>query len=163
MKDLKKFIATTIREYLNENRLIDNIDLLIDKYYENNLGVDLYDDQNKAFYNDIVNSINKTNVFLREKSNKTLYRIINTKEIDENNLGTHYVSDINDINDNFLYNIGLGFHETWDDYKILKVNVPYNDIDIHGTYFHNVNNPTEFEINLKHDNNVEILDIKKYK
>ena len=163
MKDLRKFIATTIREYLNENNLIKDIDLLIDKYYENNLGIDLYDEQNKVFYDDIVKSINKTNNFLKNKGDKILYRIINAKEIDENNLGTHYVSDIRDINDNFLYNIGLGFHENWDDYKIITVKVPYNDIDIQGTYFHNVNNPTEFEINLKHDNNVKIIDIKKYK
>jgi hypothetical protein len=40
--------------------------------------------------------------------------------------------------------------------------VPYENIDIQGTYFANVNYPTEFEIELKHDNNIEILDIFNY-
>ena len=163
MKDLRKFIATTIREYLNENNIINDIDLLISKYYENNLGIDLYDEQNKVFYEDIVKVINKTNEFLKNKSDKVLYRIINAKDIDTKKLGIHYVSDINDINIYFLYSIGLGFHDTWDEYKILKVKVPYNDIDIEGTYFNNINNPTEFEITLKTDQNVKILDVIKYK
>jgi hypothetical protein len=164
MKDLRKFIKTTIREYLNENNIIINdIDLLISKYYENNLGIDLYDEQNKVFYEDIVKVIYKTNEFLKNKSDKILYRIINAKDIDTKKLGIHYVSDINDINIEFLYNIGLGFHDTWDDYKILKVKVPYGDIDIEGTYFNNINNPTEFEITLKTDQNVKILDVIKYK
>ena len=163
MKDLRKFIATTIREYLNENNIINDIDLLISKYYENNLGIDLYDEQNKVFYEDIVKVINKTNEFLKNKSDKVLYRIINAKDIDTKKLGIHYVSDINDINIDFLYSIGLGFHDTWDEYKILKVKVPYNDIDIEGTYFNNINNPTEFEITLKTVQNVKILDVIKYK
>lgn len=161
--ELRKFIATTIREYLNENNTINDIDLLISKYYENNLGIDLYDEQNKIFYEDIVKSINKTNNFLKNKGDKTLYRIINAKDVDTKKLGIHYVSNIKDITVDFLYNIGLGFHATWDEYKILKVKVPYNDIDIEGTYFNNINNPTEFEITLKTDKNVKILDVFKYK
>jgi len=150
-------------EFLNENVLINDVNLLISKYYENNLGVDLYDENNVDFYNDIVKVINKTNVFLNEKKDKVLYRIINADTVDYNKLGLHYVSNLKDINTNFLFNIGLGFHDSWDNYKIIKIKVPYSDIDINNTYFHNINNPTEFEINLKTDKNIKILDTFKYK
>jgi len=45
----------------------------------------------------------------------------------------------------------------------IKIKVPYSDIDINNTYFHNIKNPTEFEINLKTDKNIKILDTFKYK
>ena len=50
MKDFRKFIKTTIREFWNENQNINNIDVVFNHFMNKNLNYELQENLENSYY-----------------------------------------------------------------------------------------------------------------
>ena len=185
MKDLKKFIATTIREYLSENEdnyssfkgmkpyhqrkdeFINSIksfnDIGDDKIREifDFFGTEGYNDEEDAF-DDFKDKVDNWKKF---SNPQLLYRVIGVKDkklIDINNLGEHWTQYKWNLDGDMLMSIG---YENWDDDTksyVIEALVPLSEIDIIQTIIQNLSFPNEHEINLKNKGK-NIKFVKSYK
>ena len=84
MKDLKQFIKTSVREFLNENSNTNNIDVAFNHFMNKNLNYELQEN--------LENSYDELKNLIRNNTIKA-YRLLNVddiNDIDKNNLGKHF-------------------------------------------------------------------------
>ena len=97
MKDLKQFIKTSVREFLNENSNTNNIDVAFNHFMNKNLNYELQEN--------LENSYDELKNLIRNNTIKA-YRLLNVddiNDIDKNNLGKHFTTDKeNTRSDDFL-------------------------------------------------------------
>lgn len=185
MDNLKKFIKTTIREFLNEsddnyssfkgmkpyyqrkdefinsiksfNDIDDNKIREIFDYF----GTEGYNDEEDAF-DDFKDKVDNWKKF---SNPQLLYRVIGVKDkkiIDINNLGEHWTQYKWNLDSDMLMSIG---YENWDDDTkpyVIEALVPLSEIDIIQTIIQNLSFPNEHEINLKNKGK-NIKFVKSYK
>jgi hypothetical protein len=190
--ELRKFIATTIREYLNEN--IDKEELQNDTYASFK-GVKPYKEKLNDFKNSIKTfhdfdddkilkcidffgwegfededeafvELKERIDFYKQLSNPAImYRVVGVKDkklIKVDNIGEHVTPYKWAIDGDMLLMIGS---ENWEDDVIpyvMELSVPLSEIDIIQTVIQNLSFPNEHEINLKNKGN-GVKFIKAYK
>lgn len=182
---MKKFISTTLKEYLNENNdtyssfkrvlsykkrkedFINSIktfnDIDDDKIHEifEYFGTEGYYDEQEAF-DDFKEKVDNWKKF---SNPQLLYRIIGVKDkklIDINNLGEHWTQYKWNLDGDMLMSIG---YENWDDDikpYVIEALVPLSEIDIIQTIIQNLSFPNEHEINLENKGK-NIKFVKSYK
>ncbi len=183
--NLKNFIKTTMREFLNENTdnyysfkgmkpyhqkkddFINSIksfsDIDDDKIREifDYFGMEGYNDEEEAF-DDFKDKVDDWKKF---SDPKLLYRVVGVKDeklIDINNLGEHWTQYKWNLDTDMLMSIG---YENWDDDIkpfVIEALVPLSEIDIIQTIIQNLSFPNEHEINLKNKGK-NIKFVKSYK
>lgn len=177
MKDLKQFIKTTIREFLNENTQYKSFSNLTDvdlydiaKWSINKGGYILpfYDDLNEEdAIEEIVNDFklllkdNYPDGFKNTPNILILYRIVklnNPKELNTSNLGGSWFSNIERIEDkNFIDQL---FNNSKNLYMI-TAEVPIQKVDIPRSLIQRVTTYIENEVVLKDDTDIKIISIDK--
>jgi hypothetical protein len=183
MKDLKRIILNTIKQYVNEDNFssfkgmlpyykrkqefIDSIktfnDIDDDKIREilDYFGAEGYNDDEGAF-DDFKGKVNEWKQF---SNPQLLYRVIgvkNKKLIDVNNLGEHWTQYKWNLDGDMLMSIG---YEEWDDTTkpyVIEALVPLSEIDVMQTIIQNLSFPNEHEVNLK-NNGKNVKVVKSYK
>jgi hypothetical protein len=182
MNDLKKFIKTTLKEFVakvikeefdndtysnykgmkpfqqRKQDFINSIksfnDLADDKIREclDYFGYEAFNDEEDAF-EDLKEKIE----FYQQMPNPViLYRVIGVKDkkmLKTDELGEHYTPYKWNINGDTLLSIG---YENWDEETkpyVMEVSVPHTEIDIIQTIIQNLSFPNEHEINLKNKGN----------
>jgi len=181
---IRKFIATTLREYLNEHdkyssykgmkpyqqrkeeflkSIISFNDIDDDKIKEifDYFGTEGYNDEEEAF-DDFKDNIND----YKNLSNPAkLYRVIGVKNkqaIRKDDLGEHWTPYDWNLDGDMLMSIG---YENWDDETkpyVIEALVPHNEIDVIQTIIQMLSFPNEHEINLKNKGK-NIKFVKSYK
>jgi len=182
--ELRKFIATTICEYLNEQDTYSSFkgmkpyqqrkeeflksitsfnDIDDDKIKEifDFFGTEGYNDEEDAF-DDFKDKI----IDYKNLSNPSkLYRVIGVKNkqvIRKDELGEHWTPYDWNLDGDMLMSIG---YENWDDETkpyVIEALVPHSEIDVIQTIIQNLSFPNEHEINLKNKGkNVKF--VKSYK
>ena len=159
MKDLRKFIATTIREFLNENENTNNIDVVFNYFMNKNLNYELQEN--------LENSYDELKNLIRNNTIKA-YRLLNVddiNDIDKNNLGKHFTTDKeNTTSDDFLEKIGVIDFEGNYNYKkffVVEVETNINNIDWYKTFNNRINYYGEDEINFINDKELKIINIEE--
>jgi hypothetical protein len=98
------------------------------------------------------------------KSNDLFYRVVSVKDkedIDLNNLGRHYTTSIDRIDDMFLNEIGIDEDET---FYLITVKLNKDDIDVEGTIKKGLEWSHEDEVLLKSgydSNKIEVKEIRE--
>lgn len=108
--ELRKFIQTTIREYLNENLNKSEIDSIVKYHIENDTPTKTYLDSNNIdIYNYFKNKLIELNT-LRDKNKIMIYRILDDstfinklKNSNEIKLGIYWFYNKQSVIDNFNY------------------------------------------------------------
>lgn len=184
MKDLKKFIATTIREYLNENTSTFNphkfnsfSELTERDLYdmakwglENDLSSGAWDDAD-TLDEAIINVVNSFKRLLKDKfpdgfngipNPVTIYRFVvldTPKDLNTKNLGYSWFTNPNRIKDpDFKQQL---FHLKTKNLYLITAEIPINKIDITRSLFQRDMIWIENEIVLKNDSNVKIVSLDK--
>lgn len=175
MKDLKQFIKTTIREFLNENTQYKSFSNLTEEDLYNiaewglfDGGYILYDELNdedaiEEIVNDFKSLLNDNypDGFKNTPNILILYRIVklnNPKELNTHNLGRSWFSNIERIKDkNFidqLFNNSKNLYMITAEVPIQKVDIPRSLIQRITTYIEN-------EVVLSDDTSIKIISIDK--
>lgn len=159
MKDLKQFIKTTIREFLNENRDTNNIDDTFNHFMNKNLNYELQEN--------LENSYDELKELIKNNSIKA-YRLLNVDNINDiniNNLGKHFTTDKeNTTSDDFLEKIGVidfGGNYDYDKFFVVEVETNINNIDWYKTFDNRINYYGEDEINFISDKDLKIINIEE--
>lgn len=159
MKDLRKFIKTTIREFLNENQNINNIDVVFNHFMNKNLNYELQENLENSYY-ELKNLIRNNTI--------KAYRLLNVdniNDVDKNNLGKHFTTDKeNTTSDDFLEKIGvIDFEGNYDYEKFFVVEVETNikNVDWYKTFDNRINYYGEDEINFINDKDLKIINIEE--
>lgn len=161
--ELKKFIATTIREYLNEHNDTEifghKLSVLLDM-------IDDQVDNSKVF---IKNKI-KELLQLQKQSSITLYRLVyikNPDKLNKTNFGHHYVSDTEDFHEemlDYLYQNARKLDKSLDeeDVYLIEVETGTSNIDYYETMRTFALHPFENEITVKNDKQVIFKNISNF-
>ena len=159
MKDLRKFIATTIREFLNENTKHNDIDSVFQYFMDRKLNYELQENLENS-YEELKNLINNNQI--------VAYRVLNVDNINDINtdkIGLHFTTDKQNISsDDFLEKIGVIDYEGNYDYEkffVITVETNINNIDWYKTFDNRINYYGEDEINFINSNQVKILNIEE--
>jgi len=181
MKDLRQFIKTTIREFLNENNtriLNKSFNLTLDdvEYIYSDWDIEMLDiEEQDDLKNTIINFMktdfsmdNNGKLFGVENFPETinLYRLIqvdNPNNINIDNLGIHWTLNRKTLyNDNFLGQIGISF-DSKEDLYIIEGVFNKKQIDIISTIIHQMSNEIENEITTYKNEKPKQYKIFKYK
>ncbi len=119
--------------------------------------------------------------FLNVPKTITLYRILGIKkdedeyveddDLNENidikinisDLGTHYVADMNIIDDDFIESIGYEYDELeYYNFKIVKIETSSENLDLKETLKNRILAPHELEYTIKNVKKVKIIDVIDY-
>jgi hypothetical protein len=175
MKDLKQFIKTTIRDFLNENTQYNSFSKLTEEDLYNiakwglfDGGYILYDELNdEDAIEEIVNDFklllkdNYPDGFKNTPNILILYRIVklnNLKELNTHNLGGSWFSNIERITDkNFIDQL---FNNSKNLYMI-TAKVPIQKVDIPRSLIQRITTYIENEVVLSDDTNIKIISIDK--
>jgi translation elongation factor EF-1alpha len=159
MKDLKQFIKTTIREFLNENTQHNDIDSIFQYFMNKNLNYELQENLENS-YDELKSLISGDKIIA--------YRVLNVndvKDIDINNIGIHFTTDKqNTISDDFLEKIGvIDFEGNYDNEKffVITVETNVNNVDWYKTFDNRINYYGEDEINFINSNQLKIINIEE--
>lgn len=107
---------------------------------------------------------------IQKESYIQLYRLIFSKkkeDIDLNNIGNHFVSDVSDFHEDmidYLYynakniNNDIEEHDLW----LIQIEANTKDVDYYETILTYSLHPNEDEITLKNTSNIKIINISKY-
>jgi len=159
MKDLKKFIKTTIREFLNENTQHNDIDSVFQNFMNKILNYELRENLENS-YDELKNLISGDKIIA--------YRVLNVndiKDIDINNIGIHFTTDKqNTTSDDFLEKIGvIDFEGNYDNEKFFVITVEnnVNNVDWYKTFDNRINYYGEDEINFINSNQLKIINIEE--
>jgi hypothetical protein len=169
MKDLRKFIKTTLREFLNENVSNETIfghdySDLLDNISNKDAGLTWVEPQ------EILDSKIESLRELQNEQKIVLYRLIFAKTKDDINvdkIGNHFVSDVDDFHDDmldYLYynakreNKKIKKSDLW----LIKIETQSNNIDFYETILTFSLHPNEDEITIKNDKLIKILSINKF-
>jgi len=159
MKDLKQFIKTTIREFLNENVQHNDIDSVFQHFMNKNLNYELQENLENS-YDELKNLISDDKIIA--------YRVLNVddvKNININNIGVHFTTDKhNTSSDDFLEKIGvIDFQGNYDYEKffVITVETNINNVDWYKTFDNRINYYGEDEINFINSNQLKILNIEE--
>lgn len=163
---LRELIATNIREYLNENQNINNIDTVFNHFMNNilnsgniHLMIELQENLENS-YDELKNLIRNNSIIA--------YRLLNVddiNDIDKNNLGKHFTTDKeNTTSDDFLEKIGVidyqGNYE-YEKFFIITVETNVSNIDWYQTFDNRINYYGEDEINFISDKYLKIINIEE--
>ena len=156
---LRKFITTTIREYLNENSNTNNMDVVFNHFMNKNLNYELQENLENS-YDELKNLI-RNNIIKAYR----LLNVDNINDIDKNNLGKHFTTDKeNTTSDDFLEKIGVidfqGNYE-YEKFFIITVETNVNNIDWYKTFDNRINYYGEDEINFISDKVLKIINIEE--
>ena len=181
MKDLKQFIKTTIREFLNEqssdiinksfNLTMSDVDYIYSDWDVEILDFEEQEDLKNTIINFIKNDFSLDNngklIGIENFPEKIkLYRLIqvdNPNNIKKDNLGIHWTLNKKTLyNDNFLGQIGISF-DTEEDLYIIEATFNKNQIDAINTVIHQLSNEIENEITTKRNETPINYQIFKYK
>jgi hypothetical protein len=169
MKDLRQFIKTTIREFLNENVSNETIfghdySDLLDNISNKDAGLTWVEPQ--EVLDGKIESLRE----LQNEQKIVLYRLIFAKTKDDINvdkIGNHFVSDVDDFHDDmldYLYynakreNKKIKKSDLW----LIKIETQSNNIDFYETILTFSLHPNEDEITIKNDKLIKILSINKF-
>jgi hypothetical protein len=169
MKDLRKFIKTTLREFLNENVSNETIfghdySDLLDNISNKDAGLTWVEPQ------EVLDSKIESLRELQNEHKIVLYRLIFAKTKDDINvdkIGNHFVSDVDDFHDDmldYLYynakreNKKIKKSDLW----LIKIETQSNNIDFYETILTFSLHPNEDEITIKNDKLIKILSINKF-
>jgi hypothetical protein len=169
MKDLRKFIKTTLREFLNENVSNETIfghdySDLLDNISNKDAGLTWVEPQ------EVLDSKIESLRELQNEHKIVLYRLIFAKTKDDINvdkIGNHFVSDVDDFHDDmldYLYynakreNKKIKKSDLW----LIKIETQSNNIDFYETILTFSLHPNENEITIKNDKLIKILSINKF-
>ena len=159
MKDLKQFIKTTIREFLNENNNTNDIDVAFNHFINKNLNYELQENLEDSYY-ELKNLIKNNTI--------KAYRLLNVDDInniDKNNLGKHFTTDKeNTTSEDFLEKIGVIDSDGYYDYEkffVVEVETNINNIDWYKTFNNRINYYGEDEINFINDKELKIINIEE--
>jgi len=159
MKDLKQFIKTTIREFLNENIQHNDIDIVFQYFMNKNLNYELQENLENS-YNELKDLIHYDKI--------VAYRVLNVddvKDININNIGVHFTTDKhNTSSDDFLEKIGvIDFQGNYDYEKffVITVETNVNNVDWCKTFDNRINYYGEDEINFINSNKLKIINIEE--
>jgi translation elongation factor EF-1alpha len=159
MKDLRKFIKTTIREFLNENTQHNDIDSVFQYFMNKNLNYELQENLENS-YDELKSLISGDKIIA--------YRVLNVndvKDIDINNIGIHFTTDKqNTTSDDFLEKIGvIDFEGNYDNEKffVITVETNVNNVDWYKTFDNRINYYGEDEINFINSNQLKIINIEE--
>jgi hypothetical protein len=144
---------------------------LIEQKYQNNDIDSVYHyfkdkDLNYEFRENLESSYEDLKELTKDGKVKA-YRVLNVNtidDIDQNNLGLHFTTDIRNINDDFLEKIGVIDHQGY--YKfhkffIIEVETDLSNIDWYETFDNRINYYGEDEINFIDDKKVYITKIEE--
>ncbi len=159
MKDLRNFIKTTIREFLNENTQHNDIDSVFQYFMNKNLNYELQENLENS-YDELKSLISGDKIIA--------YRVLNVndvKDIDINNIGIHFTTDKqNTTSDDFLEKIGvIDFEGNYDNKKffVITVETNVNNVDWYKTFDNRINYYGEDEINFINSNQLKIINIEE--
>jgi len=181
MKDLRQFIKTTIREFLNENNtriLNKSFNLTLDdvEYIYSDWDIEMLDIEEQDDLKNAIINFMKTD-FSMDNNDKLLgvenfpetiklYRLIqvdNPNNINIDNLGIHWTLNRKTLyNDNFLGQIGISF-DSKEDLYIIEGVFNKKQIDIISTIIHQMSNEIENEITTYKNEKPKQYKIFKYK
>jgi hypothetical protein len=163
MKDLRKLIATTIREYLNESKDVDvfghKLSVLLDM-------IDNQVEKPKQFIKYKINEL----LQLQKQSSITLYRVVyikNPDKLNKTNFGHHYVSDTEDFHEemlDYLYQNARKLDKSLEeeDAYLIEVETPTANIDYYETMRTFALHPFENEVTIKNDTQVKLKSITNF-
>ena len=165
--ELKKFIATTIREYLNENKFTTSYGVgyssleewAYDYAKEHAEGFNNYDEAKE--YLDWF--------FKQMKTLPTpmiLYRILQVdskKFINKKSLGKHFTDSKDNFDENFLSSLGFSKGDI-EEYKfyIVTIQVNLSEIDFENTIATRLAHSYEDEYTLKENANYKIIEVEQF-
>ncbi len=159
MKDLRNFIKTTIRDFLNENTQHNDIDSVFQYFMNKNLNYELQENLENS-YDELKSLISGDKIIA--------YRVLNVndvKDIDINNIGIHFTTDKqNTTSDDFLEKIGvIDFEGNYDNKKffVITVETNVNNVDWYKTFDNRINYYGEDEINFINSNQLKIINIEE--
>ncbi len=159
MKDLKQFIKTSIREFLNENTQHNDIGSVFQYFMNKNLNYELQENLENS-YDELKSLISGDKIIA--------YRVLNVndvKDIDINNIGIHFTTDKqNTTSDDFLEKIGVIDFEGNYDYEkffVITVETNVNNVDWYKTFDNRINYYGEDEINFINSNQLKIINIEE--
>jgi len=159
MKDLRRFIKTTIREFLNENRNTNNIDDVFNYFMNKNINYELQENL-EISYEELKDLIKNNTI--------KAYRLLNVddiNDIDKNILGKHFTTDKeNTISDDFLEKIGVIDFEgnyNYEKFFVVEVETNINNVDWYKTFDNRINYYGEDEINFISDKDLKIINIEE--
>ena len=159
MKDLKQFIKTTIREFLNENTKINNIHSAFKYFMDKKINYELQENLENS-YEELKNLINNNKIIA--------YRILNVddiKDININKIGIHFTTDKNNVtSEDFLEKIGVidfqGNHE-YEKFFVITIETNIKNVDWYKTFDNRINYYGEDEINFINGKLIKILNIEE--
>jgi hypothetical protein len=161
MEDLKQFIKTTIREFLNENIQYNDIDSVFKYFMNKKLNYELQENLENS-YGELKNLISDDKIIA--------YRVLNVddvKNININNIGVHFTTDKhNTSSDDFLEKIGVIDFQGNCDYEkffVITVETNLNNVDWYKTFDNRINYYGEDEINFINSNQLKIINIEEIK
>jgi translation elongation factor EF-1alpha len=159
MSNLRKFIKTTIREFLNENTQHNDIGSVFQYFMNKNLNYEHQENLENSY--DELNSLISGDKIIA-------YRVLNVndvKDIDINNIGIHFTTDKqNTTSDDFLEKIGvIDFEGNYDNEKffVITVETNVNNVDWYKTFDNRINYYGEDEINFINSNQLKIINIEE--
>ena len=162
MKDLRQFIKTTIREFLNEYQNTNNIDSVFNDLMSKEL-TNIHDYEYRENLENSYDELKKLTV------NNTIkvYRLLNVddiNDIDKNNLGKHFTTDKQNVtSDDFLEKIGVIDFQgnyNYEKFFVVEVETNINNVDWYKTFDNRINYYGEDEINFINDKDLKIINIE---
>lgn len=162
-----KYIKVYETFKFHTNELYDETALdFVNKYYSDETGESYYGD-----YNEILNRVNDfvTTDFPQGLNNipdrVVLYRLLNVNDItniNKSELGKSYVGDKEMFDDiDFLESFLFRYGEKIKKWFIVTIETDRSNIDLEGSMGNRAEYPDEFEIVLKNDINLKIIDIQE--
>ena len=165
--ELRKFIATTIREYLNENRFTTSYgveyssleDWAYDYAKEHADGFNNYEEAKE--YLDWFFKLIKT-----LPNPMFLYRILQVDSkrlINKKSLGKHFTDNKDNFDENFLSSIGFSIGDIEEQkFYIVTIQVNLSEIDFENTIATRLAHSYEDEYTLKTNANYKIVEIEQF-
>ena len=163
---LRKFIATTIHEYLNE-QFITTYGKQYNSFREwayeyaktNTEGFNSYEDtiEYLDWFIDVMDKLPK---------NMTLYRILQVgkrSDINKKNLGKHFTDNKDNFDDGFLQSLGFSGSEIQEKkFYIVTILIDKSQIDFENTVATRLTHPYEDEYTLKENAAYKIIEVKQF-
>lgn len=163
---LRKFIATTIREYLNEQfttsygKQYNSFREWAYEYAKTNTeGFNSYEDtiEYLDWFIDVINKL---------PTNVRLYRILQVdkrSDINKKNLGKHFTDNKDNFDDGFLQSLGFSRGEIQEKkFYIVTILIDKNQIDFENTVATRLTHPYEDEYTLKENAIYKIIEVEQF-
>ena len=165
--ELKKFIATTIREYLNENKFITSYGVEYSSLEE--WAYD-YAKEHAEGFNNYGEAKEYLDWFFKQMKTlpnpMILYRILQVeseKFINKKSLGKHFTDSKDNFDENFLSSLGFSRGDIEEQkFYIVTIQVNLSEIDFENTVATRLAHSYEDEYTLKENANYKIIEVEQF-